>query len=89
MRIPQRILGVIIALLTGALAYATIDVTLQMQTGNPSNATADPGNHAHYLIQRPQYAMDYNDNTHEPNWVAWDLTSGDVGSSGTNLAQTD
>jgi len=43
--------------------------------------SANP-NHAHYLIQRPEYAMDYNDTTREPNWVAWDLTSDDVGSSG-------
>src|SRR5581483_1391383 len=69
------------------LAHATIDSTLQMQTGNPSGAPlGDPNspnpNHTHYLIQRPQYALDYNDTTHEPNWVAWDLTAGDVGSSG-------
>ncbi len=54
-----------------------------MQLGNATSATSsDPNNHTHYLIQRPQYALDYNDTTHEPNWVAWDLTSGDVGSSG-------
>ncbi len=61
---------------------ATIDSTLQMQTGNPTNATADTSNHSHYLIQRAQFAMDYNDTTREPNWVAWDLTTGDVGGSG-------
>ncbi|MEY2881323.1 MAG: hypothetical protein RLZZ15_3703, partial [Verrucomicrobiota bacterium] len=72
----------VFALLTGAVARATINVSLQMQTGNPSNATADANNRTHYLVQRAQFAMDYNDTTREPNWVAWDLTSDDVGSSG-------
>ncbi|HZQ45864.1 MAG TPA: DNA/RNA non-specific endonuclease [Verrucomicrobiae bacterium] len=63
-------------------AGATIDVTLQMQLGNPSGATADVNNHDHYLIQRPVEAIDYSDNLREPNWASWDLTAGDVGSSG-------
>ena len=75
-------------LLWSSAARATISIPLQMQTGNPSAAVATPGNpadptnHAHYLLQRAQYALDYNDTTREPNWVAWDLTSGDVGGSG-------
>jgi endonuclease G len=63
-------------------AEAYIDVTLQMQLGNPSGATADSSNHDHYLIQRTVEALDYSDNYGEPTWVSWDLTSGDVGSSG-------
>ena len=34
-------------------ASSTIDVALQMQLGNPSNATADTNSPDHYLIQRP------------------------------------
>ena len=49
------------------IARATIGASLQMQLGNPSSATSDPNNHAHYLIQRDQYAMDYNDVTREPH----------------------
>ncbi|MEI8287934.1 MAG: DNA/RNA non-specific endonuclease [Verrucomicrobiota bacterium] len=60
-----------------------------MQLGNPSNATADPNNHNHYLIQRTVEAMDYNDNLHEPNWASWDLTTDDVGSSGRSTFITD
>ena len=75
-------LALVTLLLSVVAAFATIDPTLQMQTGNPSSATADTSNHLHYLIQRAQYAMDYSDTTREPNWVAWDLTSGDVGGSG-------
>ena len=62
-------------------ANATIDVSLQMQLGNPSNASANTNNHAHYLIQRPVEAIDYSDNLGEPVWASWDLTAGDVGSA--------
>src|SRR5471032_2471455 len=65
-------------------ANATIDVTLQMQLGNPSGATANTNNHDHYLIQRTVEAIDYSDNLGEPNWASWDLTAGDIGGSGRN-----
>ncbi len=55
---------------------------LQLQLGNPSKATADTANPRNFLIQRPQYALDYNNTTREPNWVSWNLTSTDIGSSG-------
>src|ERR1044071_5033114 len=74
--------AVLFSVLTGVGVHAAIGAALQMQLGNPSSATTDPNNHAHFLIQREQYAMDYNDTTREPNWVSWDLTTGDVGSSG-------
>src|SRR5215475_14327413 len=61
--------------------HAIIGTAYQMQLGNPSNATADPNNHNHYLIQRTVEAIDYSDNLGEPNWVSWDLTSPDVGSA--------
>jgi DNA/RNA endonuclease G (NUC1) len=69
-------------LATVVAAFAVIGTDLQMQTGNPSSATADANNHTHYLINRAQYALDYNDTTREPNWVAWDYTIADSGGSG-------
>jgi DNA/RNA endonuclease G (NUC1) len=69
------------SLLLAGSSNATIDVTLQMQVGNASGATVDPNNHSHYLIQRAQYALDYCDSNGEPNWVSWDYTSGDSGST--------
>jgi len=63
-------------------ADATIDASLQMQLGNPSGAIVDTNNHDHYLIQRTVEAIDYSDNLGEPNWASWDLTAGDIGSSG-------
>ena len=83
---PYRLLPALVsaaALLFAVFqAGAIIDTNLQMQLGNPSGATADPNNHDHYLILRPVEAMDYSDNLAQPNWASWDLTSGDVGSSG-------
>jgi endonuclease G len=63
-------------------ANATTGISYQMQLGNPSNATADTNNHSHYLMQRSVLAEDYNDTLRQPNWVSWDLTTTDVGSSG-------
>src|ERR1041384_5164823 len=63
-------------------AGATIDVTLQMQLGNPSGATVDTNNHNHFLLTRAVEARDYGDNWGEPNWASWDLTAADIGSSG-------
>jgi len=65
-------------------ARAYIDVTLQMQLGNPSNASAGTNSHSHYLIQRTVEAIDYSDNLGGPVWASWDLTAGDVGGSGRN-----
>ncbi|MBS0662604.1 MAG: immunoglobulin domain-containing protein [Verrucomicrobia bacterium] len=67
---------------TAVVSVATIGTAYQMQLGNPSSATTTTTNHDHYLIQRDQYAMDYSDANGEPNWVSWDLTIDDVGSSG-------
>jgi endonuclease G len=67
---------------TAFQADAIIDASLQMQLGNPSSATADTNNHDHYLIQRTVEALDYSDNLGEPVWASWDLTAGDIGSSG-------
>ncbi len=61
---------------------AVIDVTLELQLGNPSGATADSTNHNHYLIQRTVESLDFSDSLGEPNWASWDLTSSDIGSSG-------
>lgn len=62
-------------------ARAIIDVPLQMQLGNPSNATTNPTNHEHYLIQRAVEAIDYSDRLGEPVWASWDLRASDVGTA--------
>jgi len=82
--IPRSLIATFVGVLALGVfpAGATIDASLQMQLGNPSGASADSNNHSHYLIQRTVEAIDYNDNLGEPNWVSWDLTASDVGSSG-------
>ncbi len=70
-------------------ASATINASLQMQLGNPSGATADTNNHAHYLVQRTVEALDYNDNLGQPNWASWDLTAGDIGTNSRSTFVTD
>lgn len=82
MKTPRLVLSVLFTFLAALCGQATIGLGLQTPLGNPSGATADPANHTHYLIERPQYSVDYNDTTREPNWVSWNLTSSDVGGSG-------
>ncbi len=81
MKSPLRPLLALLVLFAAA-ARATTGVNLQMQLGNPSKATTDTANQRNFLIQRAQYAIDYNATTREPNWVSWNLTTTDVGSSG-------
>lgn len=73
---------VLVVLQFAAAARATIGTTLQSQLGNPSSATAVATATTNYLIARPQYALSYNNSTREPNWVSWNLTTADVGTSG-------
>ena len=78
-QVPVFVYTALMLLLIMPPAEATIDITLQMQLGNPSNAGADTNNHDHYLIQCTVEALDYSDNLGEPVWASWDLTAGDVG----------
>jgi DNA/RNA endonuclease G (NUC1) len=82
MKTPRFLLALVFAALAVIGAQATIGLGLQMPLGNPSGATADANNHAHYLQERPQFSLDYNDTTRQANWVSWSLTSTDVGGSG-------
>lgn len=68
---------------------ADTDANAQMLLGNPDNAVASPANRAHFLIQRPQYALSFNDQLHFPNWVAWHLNAADVGSQPRGQFQPD
>ena len=81
-RLVMRAALVCLPFLLAAPADATIGVAYQMLLGNPSNATADPNNHDHYLIQRDVEALDYNDNHRQPNWASWNYTTNDTGDSG-------
>ena len=71
----------LVAIFAGQPAHATIGVGFQLQLGNPSNATADPNNHEHYLVQREVDVVDYSDRLGLPLWASWDLTAGDIGNA--------
>ncbi len=49
--------------------------------GNPSNATTDANNATNYLMIKDQYALSYNSQTCNPNWVMWHLGTPDLGSA--------
>jgi DNA/RNA endonuclease G (NUC1) len=73
--------AVSLRLFTPIIACADMgNPSLQMATGNLDKATTSPTNKNHYLIQRAQYALSYNDGLRFPNWVAWHLSRSDIGS---------
>lgn len=50
-----------------------------LRWGNPSGATADPSNRDNYLMEKPYYALSYNNTKGTPNWVSWRLVAENVG----------
>jgi DNA/RNA endonuclease G (NUC1) len=78
----RLVLVALAALQLAGVARATIGTALQSQLGNPSGATAVATATTNYLIPRDQYTLGYNSVTREPNWVSWNLTTVDTGSSG-------
>jgi DNA/RNA endonuclease G (NUC1) len=50
--------------------------SLHTKLGNPTFARHDADTHReNYLIEKPQYALSYNDATKTPNWVSWQLNN--------------
>lgn len=81
MRLLPRFL-VLSLLLLAAVARATVGLGLQTQLGNPSSATTNPAAPNNYLLERPQYSLSYNNSLLEANWVSWNFTPSDRGSTG-------
>jgi endonuclease G, mitochondrial len=53
-----------------------------LRFGNPSNATSQAQtNGNNFLIERPQYALSYNNAKLTPNWVSWQLNSSWLGTT--------
>lgn len=57
----------------------TLDENLFL--GNPSDASTGLFNRTNYLLDKKYYALSYNNDTGEANWVSWRLTRADLGSS--------
>jgi endonuclease G len=49
--------------------------------GNPSNAVTNVGQPLNYLMEKSQYAMSYNRDNGEANWVSWHLDNSWLGSA--------
>jgi DNA/RNA endonuclease G (NUC1) len=65
-----------------ASVEAKIGAAYQLLLGNPSSAVTDATVKNNYLIVRDQFAISYNDSLGQPNWVSWNYTPDDSGSSG-------
>lgn len=62
-------------------ALARLGIEYQAVLGNPDGAVTDAASRTRYLIQRGQYALSYNDDTHQANWVSWSYSLSDDGSA--------
>lgn len=60
-------------------AWSDDRTAIQIALGNPSDAKPDPSQRTNYLVQRPQYALSYNDDNHTANWVSWHVEAADLG----------
>lgn len=62
-----------------AASVAAFAQSTQMALGNPSHAaTTDKDN---YLLEKPQYALSYNNSKGTPNWVSWTVRKQDIGTA--------
>jgi len=50
-----------------------------LKMGNPSNAMTKTRDRDNYLMEKPYFALSYNDSKGTPNWVSWRLTVADLG----------
>jgi len=48
---------------------------VHLSLGNPTQATADLGQPANYLMEKPEFTLSYNRDLGRPNWVSWHLSS--------------
>ncbi|MCB2377026.1 DNA/RNA non-specific endonuclease [Hymenobacter sp. BT635] len=76
-----------LSLLMGACSSEQEDVAPaaslpeHLTLGNPSGATADPGQPTNYLLLKTQFAVSYHRDRGIPNWVSWHLSSEWLGSA--------
>ena len=61
-------------------SWSRVGTTFQSALGNPDGALTDAASRTKYLIQRDQYHLSYNDDTHQANWVSWSYSTADSGS---------
>ena len=92
--LPRRLLCsgfVFVSLVVAPEGWARLGPQYQMALGNPDGASTNTTSRTKFLInQRAQYAISYNDDTHQPNWVSWSYSLDDDGTQGrTDAWQTE
>ena len=55
--------------------------SVHLLAGNPSDATTSINNRNNYLLVRDEYALSYNESRLTANWVSFQLTEDDLGST--------
>lgn len=70
----------------GSVSWGKLGIDFQMALGNPTEATTDPLSRTNYLLARSQYALSFNDSTHQANWACWSYSTSDIGA---DVARTD
>ncbi len=78
---PGAGICILCLLLLTAVSHARLGVEYQAPLGNPDGAVTDAASRTKYLIQRTQFAISYNDDTHQANWVSWSYSLSDNGSA--------
>ena len=71
----------LVLLFSAPVSWAKLGVEYQMALGNPTEASPDALNRTDYLLSRSQYAISYNDDTRQANWVSWSYTTTDSGAT--------
>jgi endonuclease G, mitochondrial len=67
---------------TPVATFGQPKATNHLRFGNPSQATKDAQtNGNNFLIERPQYALSYNNAKLTPNWVSWQLNATWIGTT--------
>ena len=52
-----------------------------LRWGNPSRAKADVSDRNNFLMEKPYFALSYNDANGTPNWVSWRVAREDLGAA--------
>ncbi len=76
----KRLTAPLLALLVAA-PLAAQEPNRNAPFGLPGPAKPEPSSREAFLIARPQYVLSYNAEKRVPNWVAWELKAGDIGSA--------
>ena len=74
--------GVVSAMLLLSSLLASVGAqSPHLTMGNPSNATSDTSQKDNFLMEKPYFALSYNDGKGTPNWASWRLTEADLGAA--------